>query len=75
MQTNPGRAISNETKASSCPRMASWSTALALLDRALKILDDSHAPGEIGAGLDLARCQLQAALHSRLAEVTVGKPE
>ena len=55
--------------------MASWSTALALLDRALKILDDSHAPGEIGAGLDLARCQLQAALHSRLAEVTVGKLE
>ena len=66
MQTDSHCSISNEAQASSCLQLASWSTALALLERALKILDDSHAPGEIGASLDLARCQLEAALNSPL---------
>jgi len=36
-----------------------WSDALALMQRALAMLDESHAPAQIGAHLDLAIIRLQ----------------
>lgn len=37
----------------------SWGEALALMQKALAILDESNAPPEIGADLDLAIARLQ----------------
>lgn len=37
----------------------SWSEALALMRKALAILDESNAPPEVGADLDLAIARLE----------------
>ena len=51
-----------------------WSEALSLMQRALTILDESHAPAEIGAHLDLAIIQLSAHISAGASEVRSGMP-
>ena len=45
------------------------SAALAMMKRALRILDEEEAPGEIGAHLDLAICLLgEAIVETKLSQ-------
>lgn len=46
-----------------------WSEALALMQRALAMLDESQAPAEIGAHLDLAIVRLQEHVGTVSSEV------
>jgi hypothetical protein len=50
-----------------------WEEALALLERALQILDDSDAPMEIGCQLDLARARLRDSLYGKPSATMVGQ--
>lgn len=43
----------------SMPAMVKWEEALDHMREALKVLDETNAPPQIGAQLDLAICQLQ----------------
>lgn len=45
-----------------------WSDALALMQRALAMLDESEAPAQIGAHLDLAIIRLQEHLAGAAQE-------
>jgi len=44
-----------------------WSDALALMQRALAMLDESQAPAQIGAHLDLAIIRLQEHISNAAA--------
>jgi hypothetical protein len=48
-----------------------WSQALAQMQSALKILDDTQAPEDIGPHLDLAICRLEHAMGRNSAENSV----
>lgn len=45
-----------------------WSEALALMQRALGMLDESQAPAQIGAHLDLAIVRLQEHLSDAASD-------
>jgi hypothetical protein len=49
-----------------------WSEALSLMQRALTILDETHAPAEIGAHLDLAIIHLKVHVDAALAQSAGG---
>ena len=46
-----------------------WSEALALMQRALAMLDEAKAPAEVGAHLDLAIIRLAEHIESAAAQI------
>lgn len=46
-----------------------WSEALALMQRALAMLDDTKAPAEVGAHLDLAIVRLAEHIAATAAQI------
>lgn len=50
-------------------RRATWSLAMQRMSEALALLDQSHAPPEIGAELDLAIHRLQNAIDAGVEAV------
>ena len=56
------------------PRETKWALALRRLTEALRLLDESNAPPEIGAQLDLAIHRLQIAIRDADASPPATSP-